>query len=196
MAGAAQRAPGTWHDLDAVPEGSIGEIVGGEIVVHPRPDPPHTDAASDLGTLLGGWFRFGIGGPGGWVLRDEPRVRFGSDIRVPDLAGWRAQRFVSPPLGPYTVIPDWICEILSPSTAQGDRTVKMPLYARSGVRFAWLLDPVLRILEVYRPEGASWLLLGTFGSAARVRAEPFDAVELDLTLVWGTGSEPPSPDDG
>lgn len=182
-----------WRDLEEVPEEFIGEIVGGEIVVTPRPDPPHTGATSDLGGLLAAWFRFGMGGPGGWVILHEPRIRFADEIRVPDLAGWRTDRFVAPPRGPYTVIPDWICEALSPGTARKDRTDKMPLYARNGVRHLWLLDPILQTLEVYRLEAARWVSVGTYGGDDKIRAEPFDAVELDLTLVWGPKREPEGP---
>lgn len=175
-----------WDDLDEVPEGFVGEIVAGEVVLTPRPAAPHIGATSDLGGLLTAWFRFGMGGgPGGWVILHEPRIRFEDEIRVPDLAGWRAARFVAPTSGPYTVVPDWICEALSPGTARTDRTDKMPLYARNRVGHLWLLDPVLQTLEVYRLEGERWVSIGTFGGDAKVRAEPFDAVELDLTMVWG-----------
>jgi Uma2 family endonuclease len=182
-----------WRELEEVPEGFIGEIVDGEIVMTPRPDPPHTSATSDLGVLLGAWFRFGIGGPGGWIILDEPRIRFADETRVPDLAGWRRDRFAAPARGPYTVIPDWICEALSPGTARKDRTEKMPLYARHGVGHLWLLDPVVQTLEVYRLETGNWVSIGTFGGDATVRAELFDAVELDLTLVWGPKREPEGP---
>lgn len=182
-----------WDELDRVPSGYIGEVVGGEVVVLPRPNPPHVRAASDLGTLLGGWFRFGIGGPGGWVILDEPRIRFGHEIRVPDLAAWRVDRFAANDTGPFLVVPDWICEILSPGTTAEDRTAKLPLYARHRVGHVWLLDPLEQTLEVYRLHGNGWLLVTTFGADAKARAEPFDAVELDLALVWGakrTVSEP------
>lgn len=184
------RPPKTWDDLLDVPEGYVGELVAGEIIMHPRPDPPHVGAASDLGALLGSAFRFGIRGPGGWVILDEPRIRFGNDIRVPDLAGWLADRFVRPGSGPYRVSPDWICEVLSPSTARQDRAEKMPLYARHRVRHAWLLDAVAKTLEVYRLERGRWLLADTFAGDAKVHAEPFDAVELDLNDLWGP---PPAP---
>lgn len=174
-----------WDELDRVPRGYVAEIVDGEVVVLPRPNPPHVRASSDLGTLLGGWFRFGIGGPGGWVILDEPRIRFGHEIRVPDLAAWRVERFAADDTGPFLVIPDWICEVLSPGTTADDRTAKLPLYSRHRVGHVWLLDPLEQTLEVYRLHGDRWLLVTTFGADAKARAEPFDAVELDLTLVWG-----------
>ncbi|MBA3394140.1 MAG: Uma2 family endonuclease [Deltaproteobacteria bacterium] len=174
-----------WGELEQVPEGCRGEIVDGEVVVMPRSNPPHVRASSDLGTLLGGWFRFGIGGPGGWVILDEPRIRFGDEVRVPDLAGWSIERFGANDTGPFLVIPDWICEVLSPGTTIEDRTAKLPLYARHRVGHVWLLDPLEQTLEIYRLHGEGWFLVAAFGADAKVRAAPFDAVELDLTLVWG-----------
>ncbi|MDX2092143.1 MAG: Uma2 family endonuclease [Kofleriaceae bacterium] len=169
-------------------EGYIREIVGGEIVETQRPGPPHVEASSHLGALLVGRFRFGNGGPGGWMILDEPAIRFGDDVRVPDLAGWRVERYVRPSDGVYLVVPDWICELLSPGTVRNDRTTKLPLYARHGVKHVWLLDAVAQTLEVYRLHDVGWYLAGTFGGDAKVRAEPFDAVELDLSLLWGASS--------
>jgi len=173
-----------WNELLDVPEGSIGEIVAGGIHVTPRPGPPHTRAASGLGVFVGGAFGYGIGGPGGWVILDEPRVRFADDVRVPDLAGWRADRYQDPEGGPYAVVPDWICEVLSPSTTAEDRAQKQPLYARAGVRHLWLADPEARTLEVLRLEGGLWVVVSVLAGEGRVRAEPFDAIELDLGAVW------------
>ncbi|HEX2224570.1 MAG TPA: Uma2 family endonuclease, partial [Thermoanaerobaculia bacterium] len=117
---------------------------------------------------------------------------------VPDLAGWRRERFVSPPKGPYTVAPDWICEVLSPSTERDDRVRKLPIYAREGVAHAWLLDPELRTLEVLRLHEGSWLIAAVYEGGDKVRAEPFEAIEMDLGLIWGSGdggeeAESPSP---
>ena len=176
--------PPTWEDLRDVEEDFIGEIVAGEIVAAPRPSNPHGSVTSDLGALLGGPFRFGIGGPGGWIFIDEPRIRFGEDIRVPDLAGWRRERYSGPAAGPFTVIPDWICEVLSPSTEAEDRGPKMELYRRAGVGHVWLIGWQARTLEVYRREAEGWLRVATFTGDARARAAPFEAVELDLSLVW------------
>lgn len=190
--------PAEWNDLEQVPENAIGEIINGELVVSPRPGLPHTRATSDLGGLLGGPFRFGNGGPGGWILLDEPRIRFGRDIRVPDLAGWRRERWMDlPQKGPIPLSPDWICEVLSRSTEAEDRTSKRDLYARHRVGHLWLLDPGARTLEVHRLAETNWLLGSSHAADARVRAEPFDAVELDLSQLWmATADEPGSdPDD-
>ena len=167
-----------------MPEGYVGEIVGGQVRVTPRPDPPHLRAASGLGVFVGGAFGFGIGGPGGWVILDEPRIRFVDEVRVPDLAGWHAERYRDPERGPFVVVPDWICEVLSPGTTAEDRAEKQPLYARAGVRHLWLLDPLAKTLEVLRLQGDLWVVASVFSGEARVRAEPFDAIELDLAAIW------------
>jgi Uma2 family endonuclease len=183
--------PATWEDLERSPAGMVGEIIHGELVMKPRPAMPHGVAATNLGGILSGPFRLGTGGPGGWVFVSEPYIRFGEDVRAPDLAGWRRERWVGiPRRGPIPVMPDWIGEVLSRSTEAEDRTVKMPLYARAQVGHVWLLNPEPAMLEVYRREGPSWLLVASHARPGRVRAEPFDAVELDLTPVWeDAGSE-------
>jgi len=178
--------PATERDLDDLPQEVIGQIIDGELIVHPRPDPPHTQAASGLGGLLINPFHYGFGGgPGGWVILLEPKIRLGSDLLVPDLAGWRRERFVPIRKGPYTVAPDWICELLSPSTARIDRVRKLPIYAREGVSYACILDPRLRTLEALRLQEGKWLIVGVFQKSDKVRAEPFAAFELDLSLLWG-----------
>lgn len=188
--------PATWGDLATLPEDVIGEIVGGEILVTPRPGGPHTLVASGLGFRLGSRFQLGDGGPGGWMILVEPRVCFGDDIRVPDLAGWRCERWEGAPrVGPFRVVPDWICEVLSPSTEGDDRSEKMALYRGAGVGHAWLVSPAARTLEVYRRADDGWLLLGTHAGDCRVRAEPFDAVELDLGLIWETLGPPEPPEE-
>ncbi len=176
-----------------VREGYVGEIVGGQLRVHPRPGAPHAETTSDLGGLLAAPFRFGRGGPGGWVIVDEPRVSLVEDIRVPDLAGWRTERYTRPDEGPYRVVPDWICEVLSPRTAILDRTEKLPLYARAGVACVWLIDPVGCTLEVYRRQADGYLLALTARGNATLRITPFDAIELELGLFWGDRFDPNAP---
>jgi Uma2 family endonuclease len=177
--------------FQAVPGTMIAEILDGQLRVMPRPARRHTKAASVLGGELHAPFRRGRGGPGGWVILDEPEVHLGPkpDKLVPDLAGWRRERMPDE-LGPegapahYDVTPDWICEILSPSTEATDRGTKMRIYRREGIGHAWLINPTTRTLEVYRLETGRWSLLDTFEDDAVVRAEPFDAIELSLSLLW------------
>lgn len=181
----SQPLPKTWEDLQALPEGQDGELVGGQIVLLPRPGARHVETASDLVFLLGSPFRMGRGGPGGWVILFEPELALFDEIRVPDLVGYRKERYERPERGPYTVVPDWVCEVLSPSTQKMDRTEKLPLYARAGIEHVWIVDPLLFTLEVYRLVGEHYSLWLTASEDDRVRAEPFDAVELELGLIWG-----------
>ncbi len=177
----------TYSDVLLVPRHLVAEIIDGELVTSPRPSPIHTRAASMLGGALVGPFDRGIGGPGGWWILDEPELHlFGRpEPLVPDLAGWRIEHLPELPATAYfSVTPDWVCEVLSPSTAALDRADKMPIYAKAGVRHAWLIDPLLRTLEVLRLEGSAWLLVATYKNDARVRAEPFEAVDLELGPLW------------
>jgi Uma2 family endonuclease len=163
----------------------VGEIIHGELVMKPCPAVPHGLASSVLSGLLGGPFRLGTGGPGGWVFVGAAYLLFGEDVRATDLAGWRRERWVGiPRRGPIPVMPDWICEVLARSTESEDRTVRLPLYARAGVGHVWLVNPELALLENYRLEAPNWLLVSSHARPGRVRAEPFDAVELDLTPLW------------
>jgi len=185
-AAAKDRFEELYQRLDDVPEGYVAEIVASEIRVLPRPGPKHARATSRLDRRLGTEFDFDSDGPGGWVILVEPDIRFGEDLRAPDLAGWRIGRYREPGRGPHLIAPDWICEVLSPSTAQYDRAEKMPLYARHGVEHVWLIDPEPQTLEVYRRQGELWLLIGAHAGDANVRAEPFDAIELELGALWRT----------
>lgn len=166
-------------------EGVRAEIVAGEIRMVPAPRPRHVRTASVLGIRLGGKFGFDSDdGPGGWVILDEPELRFGDEIRIPDLAGWRVERYREPEDNPIELVPDWICEILSPSTARSDRKEKMPLYATAGVGHLWIIDPALHILEVYRREGELWVVAGNYEGEDQVSAEPFTEAALDLGALW------------
>lgn len=173
-----------WEALDDLPEGVKAEIVDGELRVLPRPGPPHLRVASRLGTLIDGPFGLGRGGPGGWIIIDEPGIRFGDEMRIPDLAGWRVSAYGEPGRGPYVATPDWLCEVLSPSTAREDRARKLPLYGRHGVGHVWIVDPLAQTIEVYRREGDLWVVAGVHAGDAVVRPEPFDAVDLELALLW------------
>jgi Uma2 family endonuclease len=179
------RRDALYAELEALPPNFVGEILGGELYASPRPASPHTRAASRLGGELLGPFDRGRGGPGGWVILDEPELHLGQDVLVPDLAGWRRERMPRMPrTAAFTLAPDWLCEVLSPSTAALDRARKMAVYAREGVRHLWLVDPEPRTLEVYRLENGRWSLLDTHVGEVTVRAEPFEALALELGALW------------
>ena len=179
----------TYADIEALPPGVNGEILAGELVANPRPAAPHTRAASVLGQILGPAFDLGVSGPGGWWIDYEPALSLAVDESfdpvIPDLAGWRLETMPDyPDTAQYHVVPDWVCEVVSPSTARHDRVLKVPYYARAGVGHVWLVDPIAQSLEVLRLDGATYTLALTAATSDRVCAEPFDAVELDLSLLW------------
>ncbi|MGB5735345.1 MAG: Uma2 family endonuclease [Thiohalocapsa sp.] len=176
----------TYEDLLALPEHLVGEIMRGALYTQPRPAPRHARAYSALGYLIGGPFDGGLGGPGGWWIIDEPELHLGGDILVPDLAGWRRKRMPAlPETAWFELAPDWVCEILSPSTAATDRAVKMPIYAREQVSNLWLIDPDAHTLEVYERQGnGHWLLLETLRDDDAVSQPPFEATRFSLDGLW------------
>lgn len=183
--GLPQPAPARYEDLFDLPENLVGEIINGRVVTHPRPAPKHARAYSSLGEEILGPYDKGRGGPGGWWILDEPEIHIGADILVPDIAGWRRERMPKLPDGAwFELAPDWVCEILSPSTARLDRREKMPLYASWGVAHLWLVDPDLRTLEAYANQDGKWLLLATLSEADPVSLPPFDAISFDLSRLW------------
>jgi len=189
-------APVTTNDLyrqlEALPENLVGEIINGRLHSHPRPAGPHAIAASTLGMDIGSAYQRGRGGPGGWWIIDEPEVHFvvDTEVTVPDIAGWRRARLPEIPRGHrFTVPPDWICEVLSPGTARTDQIDKMPLYASFGVGFLWLLDPLARTLEVFALRDGHWSMVGAHQGTERVRAVPFEALEVDLAALWAGNGE-------
>lgn len=182
-----QPRPSLYEQLQALPEGLTGEILDGQIYTQPRPAWPHVVASSGLGYELIGPFQRGRGGPGGWWIVDEPELHFirDAEVDVPDLAGWRRERMVNhPPVHRIEVVPDWVCEVLSPSTESKDRKVKMPIYAKFGVPYAWLLDPLAHTLEAYALEGGAWREIGRFAGGALVSVAPFEAVAINLEDLW------------
>lgn len=176
----------SYRDLYAIPENMTGEIIDGELIVTPRPSRVHVYAAFSLAAKLIPPHQFGEGdGPGGWIILVEPEIGLEKEVVVPDLAGWRRERFPQAEDHNWiSVAPDWVCEILSPGTARNDRVKKMRLFARHDVPYTWLTDPLLMTLEVFKLESGRWLLLNIFSENDKVRAEPFPQVELDLSNLW------------
>jgi Uma2 family endonuclease len=184
MADPARRRA-TYEDLLAAPAEVVAEIIHGTLVTQPRPAARHARASSRLGIDLGGPFDRGKGGPGGWVLLDEPELHLEGHVLVPDLAGWRRTRMPElPDATAFELAPDWVCEVLSAGTVASDRADKLPIYAGAGIPHAWYVDPLARTLEVFHLAGEHYALTQTFKDDAKVRADPFAAVELDLAALW------------
>lgn len=185
MSAARASKPATYADLAALPAELVGEILFGTLHAHPRPATLHALAASALGEELGPPFKRGRGGPGAWAIVDEPELHLGADVLVPDLAGWRRERMPEVPnAASIDLAPDWVCEVLSPRTAGIDRVEKMEIYVRESAALAWHVDPLAQTLEVFALTGSAWSRQAAFRGDARVRARPFDAIELDLALLW------------
>jgi Uma2 family endonuclease len=185
------RRRATYEDLLAVPKPLVAEILFGELVTHPRPTSRHAHAASRLNMILGPPFGRGVGGPGGWVFLPEQELHLGEHVVVPDLAGWRYERFSSFPDTAWSeTAPDWACEVLSPSTESYDRGDKRLIYAEAGVQHLWHIHPLLRMLEVYELRDSKWSLLDVCRDDAQVSAVPFSQIGFSLDELWSLGPRP------
>lgn len=189
------RKAATYEDVLNAPPDRIAEILDGELHSSPRPAKPHAAAVSALAEELGPPFKRGKGGPGGWIILFEPELHLGADVLVPALAGWRRERLpvLTTSEAHFTLAPDWVCAVLSRGTAAVDRKRKLPIYAREAVRQVWLVDPLARTLDVLRLSDRSWTLVGTWSDDDEVRAEPFEAVALELRTLWADVVIEPEP---
>ena len=178
----------TYDDLCALPDHMVAELIDGDLFASPRPASPHALASSMLGAAVIGSFGDEPSGgdlPGGWWILFEPELHFRRDVLVPDRAGWRRERVPTvPDVAGFELAPDWACEVISPSTGEIDRGRKMRVYARERVGHLWIVDPILRTLEVYRLEDGRWVVASTQAGAEQIRAEPFEAVALDMRRWW------------
>lgn len=182
-------------DQPLTDDSATEERIGGAVLMSPRPAPAHVHVASQIHGFIhraysGGDDDSGPGGgsgdgPGGWWIYHEPELRLGEDKLVPDIAGWRrASMPVLPDEAFFRQAPAWVCEVLSESTEAWDRVKKMPVYAAHQVQHVWLVDPLLRTLEVFQLEGSRYLLLNAYLGDGVVEAEPFTALRLNLGRVW------------
>jgi Uma2 family endonuclease len=171
-------ASATYADIEALPPHVVGEILIGRLVTHPRPTPRHIMTGSAVSGILSGPYQFGDDGPGRWVFAAQPELHLGLHVTVPDIAGWRRKR-LTPAVADkayFDIAPDWICELLSPSTERYDKGDKRRICATYGVPHLWHLDPPARTLEVFLLQEQSWLLTHTFVDQDEVSAPPFDAI--------------------
>ena len=177
----------TLADLEALPEGMVGELIQGVLYTMARPRPRHQNASGSIFGDIQGAFQRGRGGPGGWWILVEPGIAMPSvdvDELSPDIAGWRKERVPVLPEGRIDVVPDWVCEVLSPTTRSHDQRIKRPLYAQAGVKWMWVVDVDAKTLVVSRNEGGRWLELGVFGDEDVMHAEPFEQLPIALRDLW------------
>lgn len=146
----------------------------------------HQRAVRSITSRVGDPFDDGEGGPGGWWILPGPGFAVADAPEVsPDVAGWRRDRLeVLPENDSIRVVPDWVCEILSPSTRRHDLLIKKPYYARIGVSHHWLVDRDARTLSAYALEGGRWVEIGVYGDERDARIAPFDSVTLDIASFW------------
>jgi hypothetical protein len=181
------RPPPSVDDVRRSPGHFVAEYLNGELSYRQRFSNRFVNAKSVIGMEVG--FRYhgdgGGGGPGGWWILDEPELRLGNEVIVPDLAGWRKERLseVGDDLH-FNISPDWVCEVLSPHSARTNSMQKLPVYLREHVRYVWIVDPFTQSLVVFRHTGSQWLLVADNGGDNVVRAEPFEAIEVNLGRAW------------
>jgi Uma2 family endonuclease len=186
------KQPATYDDILALPEGIVGEIIDGTLYTHPRPAGKHAYTAMKVGSALDPAFGSkSRGGPGGWIFLFEPQLNlFGKQDVVPDVAGWKEELLSAEDLTNLSearieVTPHWVCEVISPSSIRMDKVLKSAKYAEGKVFHYWLADPEQRTLEVRKLQNEKWVVLNTFEGTEKVRAEPFESIEIDLGAFWG-----------
>ena len=179
----------TYQDVLNTPPHMVAEVLAGTLHTQPRPAMRHAWASSRLGGRLDGPFGPDGGGPGGWRIVDEPELHLGDDIVVPNLAGWRRETMPTYPDAAYcTVAPDWVCEVLSPSTRRIDLNEKRAIYAREGVSHLWFVDPDAKTLEAFALSDGHWMLHVTLADDDPVSLPPFDAISFRLDSLWPEGA--------
>ena len=175
----------TYQDVVDAPPDKVAEVVDGTLYIFDRPAVAHTLVGSRLGRYIGTPFEDGRGGPGGWRILDEPQLHLGEDIVVPDIAGWRRERMPTlPDTAYFTLAPDWVCEVLSPSTRKLDLGAKSAVYARAGVGHIWFVDPIARSLEASVLRDGKWVEIATLHDDATVSLLPFEAISFCLGDLW------------
>jgi len=177
--------PATYEDLKKVPANRVAEILGGRLITHPRPAPKHAVASSSVGSKIAPPFHHGDGGPGGWWILDEPELHLGDHVLVPDLAGWRRENMPKiPETAWFETPPDWICEVISPSTARYDRLEKRDIYATFKVPYLWFIEPDNRTLEAFELQNEKWTLIATRANDDEIAIDPFAEVPFLLGALW------------
>lgn len=180
----SDRKRATNADIEALTENVVGQIIDGELIALPRATARHNRLVVKLLGVLLPTFDDALGNIGGWIFLSKTELHLGDDVLVPDIVGWRGSEPAEIDEPFLTIAPDFICEVLSPSTAEIARRRKLPIYAKAGIGHAWLLDPEAESFEVFRRAGEGWAVAGAWSADARLRAEPFESIEIDLGKLW------------
>lgn len=186
--------------LQSIREGRACEIIAGELVEKAAGDERHGAAQAELIGRVHPGYNQRPGGrgrsPGGWWIRSEVDIWFGDDVYRPDLSGWRRDRTpVMPDQWPVPAPPDWVAEVLSASTSKRDLGVKMRAYHAANVGHYWVVDRMNQVFYGYRWSPRAYEVPLTAFIGDRVRAEPFEAVEIVVGRLFGVEEEEPDPSD-
>ncbi len=197
MSASPPRRLGTVADWLAAGEDERLELIDGELIPKAAPSIDHGFAQARVSMALCGPFHRragGPGGPGGWWIGSEVDILLDGRGYRPDLAGWRRERVPQMPRArPVELTPDWLCEIVSESNRETDTIKKLRRYHQAGVPHYWLVDQLDRTLTVHRHLADGYVIALRAGAAERVRAEPFDAVELHVGVLLGDDPDEPRP---
>lgn len=187
MGAAEQTRPAaTYADVLAAPPDQVAELVSGALHLQPRPRMRHGHAMLRLTGRLERAFGDDLGDDeGDWYFAIEPEIHLGSNVVVPDIAGWRRENLPDDLDVAYMeVAPDWLCEVLSASTRNFDLTEKRAVYGRAGVRHLWFVDPQSKTLEAFENRDGAWVLLDALGGEAAVALPPFAELSFPLETLW------------
>ncbi len=185
--------PGTLEDLEALGDDARVELIRGVLYERPISSFGHGHVVSQLiGTLVAPYV-LGKGGPGGWAISHVDWI-VGQEVLRPDLSGWRRSRLRNQdPKARASIAPDWILEVLSPSTRAHDLGTKREAYARLGVRYRWYVQPATMVLQTFELRRGQWIEAGVFTDDDVVRAEPFPVARIPMATWWpATSNRAPS----
>ena len=178
----------TYQDVLDAPPNMVAQLINGEVYLQSRPAGPHIWASGRLFSAIDGKYGDYVDRPGNWVILDEPELHLGEDVLVPDIAGWKVENLPQfPATSRFHIAPDWICEVLSPSTRHRDLGLKRDIYAREGVKHFWTVDPNALTLQALALSGGNWVSIATLQGMIAISVPPFENLDIPLSRLWRDG---------
>ena len=175
----------TYQDVLDAPPNMVAQLIDGELYLQARPAGPHVWASGTLHTALNGKFGDFEDRPGGWVILHEPELHLGENVIVPDIAGWRVENLPEiPATAKFDIVPDWICEVLSPSTRNRDLGPEREICAYHGVGHLWIVSHVARKLQIFELSGGEWLSITILEGMVAISVPPFENLNIPLSRLW------------